>query len=76
MLALIWGAFAWVRSFIRSRHDLGLEFVALRQQLIVLKRRCVVPTDCSGLYCAERGRYGRVLPSDREAAPQRDVPRR
>ena len=39
MLALIWGVFAWLRSFIRSRHDLGLEIVALRQQLIVLKRR-------------------------------------
>jgi putative transposase len=35
MLAL----FTWLRSFIRSRHDLGLEVVALRQQLIVLKRR-------------------------------------
>ena len=35
MLAL----FTWLRSFVRSRHDLGLEIVALRQQLIVLKRR-------------------------------------
>jgi putative transposase len=39
MFALIWGVFAWLRSFIQSRHDLGLEIVALRQQLIVLKRR-------------------------------------
>src|ERR1700733_14636498 len=39
MLALMWGVFAWLRSFIRSRHDLGLEIVALRQQLVVLKRR-------------------------------------
>ena len=38
MLALIWGVFTWLRSFIRSRHDLGLEIVALRQQLTVLKR--------------------------------------
>src|SRR5258708_4182716 len=33
MLALIWGVFAWLRSFIRTRHDLGLEIVALRQQV-------------------------------------------
>src|SRR5580704_16369481 len=39
MIALIWGGFIWLRSFIRSRHDLGLEIVALRQQLVVLKRR-------------------------------------
>src|SRR5580704_4826562 len=39
MLGLIWGVFTWLRSFIRSRHDLGLEIAALRQQLIVLKRR-------------------------------------
>ena len=39
MLALIWGVFIWLRSYIRSRHDLGLEIVALRQQLMVLKRR-------------------------------------
>ena len=39
MLCLIWSAFAWLCSFVRSRHDLGLEIVALRQQLSVLKRR-------------------------------------
>lgn len=39
MLGLIWGVFTWLRSFIRFRHDLGLEIVALRQQLLVLKRR-------------------------------------
>src|SRR5580658_9418821 len=39
MCGLIWGVFTWLRSFIRSRHDLGLEIVALRQQLLVLKRR-------------------------------------
>jgi putative transposase len=39
MLALIWGVFTWLRSYVRSRHDLGLEIVALRQQLMVLKRR-------------------------------------
>ncbi len=39
MLGLIWGVFTWLRSFFRSRHDLGLEIVALRQQLMVLKRQ-------------------------------------
>ena len=39
MLGLIWGVFIWLRSFTRSCHDLGLEIVALRQQLVVLKRR-------------------------------------
>jgi transposase InsO family protein len=39
MLGLIWGVFTWLRSFIRSRHDLGLEIVALRQQFMILKRR-------------------------------------
>jgi hypothetical protein len=39
MLGLICGVFIWLGSFLRSRHDLGLEIVALRQQLIVLKRR-------------------------------------
>jgi hypothetical protein len=42
MLGLIWRVFTWLRSFIRSRHDLELEIVALRplrQQLMILKRR-------------------------------------
>jgi len=39
MFRLIWAGFIWLRSFIRSRHELGLEIVALRQQLVVLKRR-------------------------------------
>jgi len=39
MLDLICGVFTWLRSFTRSHHELGLEIVALRQQLIVLKRR-------------------------------------
>ena len=38
MLWLISAIFSWVRSFFRSRHDLGLEIVALRHQLAVLKR--------------------------------------
>jgi putative transposase len=39
MLGLICGVFIWLGSFIRSRHDLGPEIVALQQQLVVLKRR-------------------------------------
>jgi putative transposase len=39
MLWLTLAFFTWLRSFIRSRHELGLEIVALRQQVIVLKRR-------------------------------------
>src|SRR6202043_1650202 len=39
MLWLITAVFTWLQSFVRSRHDLGLEIVALRHQLIVLKRR-------------------------------------
>jgi hypothetical protein len=39
MLWLTLALFTWLRSFIRSRHDLGLEIAALRQQVIVLKRR-------------------------------------
>jgi len=39
MLWLITAIFTWLRSFVRSRHDLGVEIVALRHQLVVLKRR-------------------------------------
>src|SRR5215472_11441915 len=39
MLPLCFTFFCWVASFFRSRHDLGLELVALRQQLGVLKRK-------------------------------------
>ena len=31
--------FAYLRAFLRTRHDLGLEILALRQQVAVLKRR-------------------------------------
>ena len=31
--------FTRLQSFVRTRHDLGLELIALRHQLIVLKRR-------------------------------------
>src|SRR6202158_5188680 len=39
MLWLITALFTWLQSFVRSRHNLGLEIVALRHQLVVLKRR-------------------------------------
>jgi hypothetical protein len=32
MLGLIWGVFTWLRSFSRSRYDLGREIVALSQR--------------------------------------------
>jgi putative transposase len=40
---LITAVFTWLPSFVRSRHDLGLEIVALQHQLIVLKRRTKRP---------------------------------
>src|SRR5215470_11148562 len=38
MLWLISSVFTWLAGFFRSRHDLGLEIIALRHQLTVLKR--------------------------------------
>ena len=38
MLWLISAVFTWLAGFFRSRHDLGLEIIALRHQLAVLKR--------------------------------------
>src|SRR5262249_10603216 len=43
MLRLCVSFFWWFASFFRSRHDLGLELVALRQQLGVLKRKNARP---------------------------------
>ena len=39
MFQLLFGVLRWLRAFLRSRHDLGLELAALRQQLGVLKRK-------------------------------------
>jgi hypothetical protein len=39
MLRLPLSFFWWFAAFFRSHHDLGLELVALRQQLGVLKRK-------------------------------------
>jgi putative transposase len=43
MLWLITAVFTCLQGFVRSRHDLGLEIVALRHQLVVLKRRTKRP---------------------------------
>ncbi len=39
MLRLILSSFAWLGAFFRSRNNLGLEVLALRQPLAVLKAR-------------------------------------
>jgi len=39
MVQFLFGVFSWFGAFLRSRHDLGLELAALRQQVGVLKRK-------------------------------------
>jgi hypothetical protein len=39
MIPLASTLFSYLLAFLRSRHDLGLEILALRQQLAVFKRR-------------------------------------
>lgn len=39
MLAVIWIILTYPFSFFRRRHDLALEVLALRHQLVVLKRQ-------------------------------------
>ena len=39
MVRFVLGLFRWFRAFLRSRNSLGLEILALRQQLSVLKRK-------------------------------------
>jgi hypothetical protein len=39
MVGLVVSAIAYMRAYIISRHQLGLEAAALRQQLVVLKRK-------------------------------------
>ena len=39
MVHLSFALLAYIRAFLRSRHDLGLEVLALRQQVAVLKRQ-------------------------------------
>jgi putative transposase len=67
MLWLVTSIFTWLRSFFRSRHDLGLEIIALRHQLTVLKRSTrrarLHPTDrlfwvcCAASFQAGLGRF-------------------
>jgi len=39
MIRFLLASLSWFGAFFRSRHDLGLELVALRQQVGVLKRK-------------------------------------
>ena len=39
MFKFVWSLFEWFTAFLRSRNSLGLEIVALRQQVTVLKRK-------------------------------------
>jgi hypothetical protein len=39
MIRFLLALLSWFGAFFRSRHDLGLELVALRQQVGVLKRK-------------------------------------
>lgn len=50
MLLSITAALTWLQAFVRTRHDLALEIVVLRQQVIVLKRRTKRPR----LQCSDR----------------------
>lgn len=52
MFQFLFGFLLWFRAFLCSRHDLGLEVAALRQQLCVLKRKNPRP---------KLGRYDRLF---------------
>src|SRR6516164_9271822 len=43
MIRFLLAFLSWLGAFFRSRHDLGLELVALRQQVGVLKRKNLRP---------------------------------
>jgi hypothetical protein len=63
MIALVLVVLTYCRAFFVSRHRLGLEVAALRQQLVVFKRNQVRPrlrglTERSGLASASCGRVG------------------
>jgi hypothetical protein len=64
MITFLFATLTYLRAFLVSRHNLGLEAAALRQQLTVYKRKqptrsCTDSIDCSGLRC---GGYGRIGP--------------
>ena len=46
MIALVFAVIAYCRAFFIGRHRLGMEVAALRQQLIVLKRKQPRPRLC------------------------------
>ena len=46
MIALVPAVIAYCRAFFIGRHRLGLEVAALRQQLVVLKRKQPRPHLC------------------------------
>ena len=65
MIGLALAAITYVRAYIVSRHRLGLEIAALRQQLVVYKRNDralygATSIDCFGLGCANGGPVGRA----------------
>src|SRR6516164_2561821 len=43
MIRFLLAFLSWLGAFFRSRHDLGLELVALRQQVGVVKRKNLRP---------------------------------
>ena len=47
MLAILWIVATYPFSFLRPRHDLALEVLALRHQLLVLKRQAASPSSTS-----------------------------
>ena len=47
MIALVFAVIAYCRAFFIGRHRLGMEVAALRQQLVVFKRKQPRPRLCS-----------------------------
>ena len=47
MIALVFAVIAYCRAFFIGRHHLGMEVAALRQQLVVFKRKQPRPRLCS-----------------------------
>ena len=56
MLALLWILLRYPFSFFRARHDLALEVLALRDQLMVLKRQAGRPSPSSAKLGITAGR--------------------
>ena len=61
MIGLALAAITYLRAYLVSRHRLGLEIAALRQQLVCKRKRpryCATSIDCFGLGCANGGSVG------------------